>query len=741
MKNLFTLLLFIFLNQHLFAQEICDNGIDDDGDQDIDLLDSDCICNSNVINDYILFEGFEDNTCCNTSFSCIDNDWPYYVTPNTPDYYNTCDSNLVNTFAPQPFPSENAVLGLGGSEFISRCLDNAFLAGQTYHLCFYAGYPMAFPAATPTFSIYGKPDCLDPPSSGLECPTDVGWTELGSFSASGNGGWELVSGTFTPSFDVKAILFSKSCQFVALGTFLDYHFIDLLKIDDEVIASCGINNAMVNLQGDCENGYSFEVSTIADPNDIVQFQWYLNGIAIANANSPTYSLIAQPAGDYQVGITFIDGSCFNSDPLTYQGHNPFTFIQATGDTIDCNSSNGGTIDLEVSGGNLPLSFLWSDGSTMQNPSSLSPGTYTVTVTDEQGCTTTSEATINGNFDFPEAVANASGAFDCNNLNEITIDGSGSSVGPNINYQWITTNGNIISGSNSITSLVNSAGNYSIIVTDTQNGCSSTDSIVVEDNTISEILFSLSHPECFGEMGEISIQSTIGGVAPLLYSIDGVNFSDNLNYTVEAGSYTLYVQDGIGCEFQTNAVVIEAQPVTVFTQPEVTIELGEAYTINAIPNIPSNQISSIEWFPVTGLSCSDCLNPLVEGLIENIEYSLTITTIDNCIANSSIKIQIIPTRKIYIPNAFSPNGDGWNDIFMIYSGQAEQVKVIHTLRIYNRWGEQIYQQDNFLPMDPNFSWDGKFKGNFLDPQVLVYYAEIEFIDGYKELYKGDLTLTK
>ncbi|MFT6321907.1 MAG: gliding motility-associated-like protein, partial [Granulosicoccus sp.] len=99
------------------------------------------------------------------------------------------------------------------------------------------------------------------------------------------------------------------------------------------------------------------------------------------------------------------------------------------------------------------------------------------------------------------------------------------------------------------------------------------------------------------------------------------------------------------------------------------------------------------------------------------------------------------RAIYIPNVFTPNGDGENDIFMIYAGDLSQIKQVNTFMIYDRWGETIFRAADFEPMDPQNGWDGTFKGETLNPQVFVYWAEIEFIDGLKVMYKGDVTLRK
>ena len=95
--------------------------------------------------------------------------------------------------------------------------------------------------------------------------------------------------------------------------------------------------------------------------------------------------------------------------------------------------------------------------------------------------------------------------------------------------------------------------------------------------------------------------------------------------------------------------------------------------------------------------------------------------------------------VYIPNAFSPNGDGNNDHFIIY-GDNNSIK-IPLLQIFDRWGNMVFEAKDFRPNDPKFGWDGMFEGRFMNAQVLVWKAEIELFDGRVETITGDLTLVR
>ena len=102
--------------------------------------------------------------------------------------------------------------------------------------------------------------------------------------------------------------------------------------------------------------------------------------------------------------------------------------------------------------------------------------------------------------------------------------------------------------------------------------------------------------------------------------------------------------------------------------------------------------------------------------------------------------VLPKRAVYIPSAFSPDNDGINDIFQIFA-RPGIVENIHTFQIFDRWGNLLFEQTDFLPNNPSFGWDGIFRGKLMNNAVFAWYAQIEFIDGETELFEGDVTLLK
>ena len=113
--------------------------------------------------------------------------------------------------------------------------------------------------------------------------------------------------------------------------------------------------------------------------------------------------------------------------------------------------------------------------------------------------------------------------------------------------------------------------------------------------------------------------------------------------------------------------------------------------------------------------------------------------DGCVAFDDVTIFVVKNRPVYIPNGISPNGDGINDGFTLFTGPA--ALQIQSLKIFNRWGGLVYIGKDLPPNEPSLGWDGTFKGQPVNPGVFVYLAEVAFIDGEVVEYKGDVTVVR
>lgn len=148
--------------------------------------------------------------------------------------------------------------------------------------------------------------------------------------------------------------------------------------------------------------------------------------------------------------------------------------------VNCFNANGGSINLNVTGGTANYTYLWSNAATVQDPANLAQGTYTVTITDANSCTKTATAVVPGDFVAPTAFAAPSNPITCT-FPAVTLDGTGSSSGGNFSYSWVANPGNIVLGANSLNPSVDQAGTYTLTVQNITNGCTATASTTVDGN--------------------------------------------------------------------------------------------------------------------------------------------------------------------------------------------------------------------------------------------------------------------
>ena len=156
-------------------------------------------------------------------------------------------------------------------------------------------------------------------------------------------------------------------------------------------------------------------------------------------------------------------------------------------------------------------------------------------------------------------------------------------------------------------------------------------------------------------------------------------------------------------------------------------------------MPSGEIKDYIWSGLSDFTqCTDCkdyrFQPTDDGC-----HIVEVRSTKGCIAKDTICYEMADLRRVYVPNAFNPNDDGVNDRLTVYS-DASVAKVIQ-FSVFNRWGEQVYQAQNIQPNDELAGWDGAIKGRILSSEVYVWLAEIEFIDGTKQTYKGDVTVLR
>jgi len=182
------------------------------------------------------------------------------------------------------------------------------------------------------------------------------------------------------------------------------------------------------------------------------------------------------------------------------------------------------------------------------------------------------------------------------------------------------------------------------------------------------------------------------------------------------------------------LVTDAVTVTATATPTATAQGGE---VQLGVSGSATQGTSLTYSWTTSgndiLSCNDCTDPVV---IISGTASYTVTGIDEwgCTDSDSVQVTLLPPgNMVIIPNAFSPNDDGVNDVFRLFGSNVESVELF----VYNRWGQEVYTGSG----SPAIGWDGTYKGVEQELGVYVYYASITFTDGTEKDFKGNVTLMR
>jgi gliding motility-associated-like protein len=121
------------------------------------------------------------------------------------------------------------------------------------------------------------------------------------------------------------------------------------------------------------------------------------------------------------------------------------------------------------------------------------------------------------------------------------------------------------------------------------------------------------------------------------------------------------------------------------------------------------------------------------------YQVQITDLNGCTATDQIQLILNKERRVYLPNVFSPNGDGANDIFFVQTGP--EVVKIEAFEVYSRWGEPVFTVFNAPTNNPDYGWDGQYRGELLNGAVFTWFAKVEYVDGVVELFQGDVVLMR
>ena len=461
-----------------------------------------------------------------------------------------------------------------------------------------------------------------------------------------------------------------------------------------------------------------ENSTIIDATlaDATIYEW--------SDGSDQSSLFVNLSGQYAVTVTDSEG-CQSRDEIN------ITFsetgeVELAADTTLC---PGDTLTLLPVTTPTTTEFTWQDATTTPTYSVTSEGLYWVTGS-FNGCFNSDSIFVN--FSPTPFVEFEQTDLLCFGENDATI----TAITPTTiidDYQFIWSN-NITEPD--LTNL--SVGSYQVTVTSEENCTYETEIIIIQPDSLISIV-EQKDIDCFDEEGTyIRISETMGGAPPYLYSINGSSLSTETSFdNLSTGFYNILTQDSNNCTTATEIDLYVAPEIFLNAGADKTIQLGDSVRIDGSLFPLLNQVFT--WTSSEYVSCTNCIRPYGRPNNTTEYYFTTIDSISGCTQIDTMQIIVEKPRDVFIPNVFSPNGDGTNDLF--FPNADISARLVTNFMIFDRWGEVVYEASNFDINDPTFGWDGKMNGENMNPGVFVYMLEIEFVDGLVKFYTGDVTILR
>lgn len=452
-----------------------------------------------------------------------------------------------------------------------------------------------------------------------------------------------------------------------------------------------------------------------------QFAW--------SNNESTAAVSGLCAGPYQVTLTDANG-CAQTQSITIEEPEEFIATALEVQPVSCFEGSDGAVTVETNGN--PAAYAWNTGALTQTVNGLPAGNYDVLVTNADGCQDNTSVTVTQPGGPVTVQAIVDQVVSCKGEADAVLRAIPGGPGQAFTFNWST-------GATGETASGIGAGSYSVVARN-EKGCEAIAEITVTEPDFIQAQLSATDVTCVsGENGgAVQVDTTTGGTPPYEYALDGVLFAPSPQFpALFPGAYTVAIRDAAGCEAEFSATVNPAPELTVELGDNESLQLGDSLRLTA----QTNSLDAVyTWvYPDSSGSKAAGQSIWVSPMISSGYRVEVLDTVTLCRASDVIFVNVATNRRVFIPNAFSPNEDGRNDNFMIYADNA--VVRIRSLRIFSRSGNLVYEDTDFLPNDIDHGWDGTFRGQELDPGVFVYAAEIEFVDGIVEVFGGDVVLVK
>jgi len=498
--------------------------------------------------------------------------------------------------------------------------------------------------------------------------------------------------------------------------YVDTIFIEVVEPPSLIITQ--ISNDSVSCFGFCDGAIQVSVT---GGTGAYQPTW--SGPQVAD-----YTIQGLCAGNYQWSVTD-ENLCQAILPIEIGQPAEFIATAAVVRPVSCFGGSDGAATVNTNG--TPIAFIWSNGSLSQNATGLSLGLYNVTVTNFDGCRDTTGIQIPQPPAPVGALISITRPVSCHGGSDGILTGQATGPGQNFTLSW----------SNGVSGAQNSglsAGIYTLTVRN-ELGCTGVADLDFEEPDPITASFEIEDLNCINiaDGGVIFVEDVAGGTGTYKFALNDGSFISSPMFTgLSANNYTIRIQDTPGCIFSFTVTVHTPPDIQVSLGEDQTVLLGETLDLFAETNSSGARFS---WVSSEGETYPDAPQIRVQPIFTT-AYTVTILdALSGCSASDNILVLVDKTRRVFIPDAFSPNGDGINDSFQPFGGS--DVRIIRQFQVFDRFGAQLFKAADFTAGDPEYGWDGRFRGSPLSPGVYVWMAEIEFADGAVELFRGEIILLR
>ena len=311
--------------------------------------------------------------------------------------------------------------------------------------------------------------------------------------------------------------------------------------------------------------------------------------------------------------------------------------------------------------------------------------------------------------------------------------------------WESLEGNEFSDSEVLSPIVRDTGTYYLEVVNDVNYCVSRDTIrLFEDPYLIHSLDVFADdPLCYlDENGIIIVQDVETAGTNVQYYFNGqLSPNDNMLDGQVGGEFEIEIINDEGCTYDTLVTLIDPYVLTLDlnTEAEEIINLGDSLNIIATTNILPENIATVDWTNPESHTAPDKLTTTIYPYSRT-SYEVVVTDENGCVISNSLTVFVTEEVFLYFPTVFNLNdGNEDNSQFMIHGDR--QVEQINLFEIYDRWGNKVFEAENFRPGEDGSGWDGRVQGADAASGVYIYRVEATLKNGKQKFYVGDVTLMK